>query len=274
MRDRQINIGVMDLPPALADLLRPLLFFGLLVGLAALERVRPFRLSDPYRMHRWPANLGLVALGTVLIVMLQLSAVAVAVWAQRNGFGLFNQVSAPAWIEVILAWLLLDLAIYLQHRAFHAIAWLWPLHRVHHSDLEFDVTTGLRFHPAELLASMLFKIAVVAALGAPWLAVLLFEIGLSMFALFTHANLRLDPRLERALRVLFVTPDMHRIHHSTHAAEMNSNYGNVLSLWDRLLRSYTQRTRENPREMRIGLVEFRNADTQTLQSLLTQPFGR
>lgn len=264
----------MDLPPALADLLRPLLFFGLLIGLAALERVRPLRLSDPFRLHRWPANLGLVAIGTVLIAILQISAVAVAVWAQRNEVGVFNQVPAPRWIEVILAWLLLDLAIYLQHRAFHTFSWLWPLHRVHHSDLEFDVTTGLRFHPAELLASMLFKIAVVAVLGAPWLAVLLFEVGLSVFALFTHANLRVDPRLERALRVLFVTQDMHRTHHSTHDAEMNSNYGNLLSIWDRVLRSYTPRTRENPREMRIGLVEFRRPDRQTLQALLAQPFGR
>ncbi|MGQ0621237.1 MAG: sterol desaturase family protein [Panacagrimonas sp.] len=264
----------MDHPPALADLLRPLIFFGLLALIGTLERVRPFRLSDPQRPLRWPANFGLVALGTLLLIALQLSAVAASVWAERNAFGLFNQVDAPPWCEAILAWLLLDLAIYAQHRGFHEIRWLWPLHRVHHSDVEFDVTTGLRFHPAELLASLLFKIGVIALLGAPWLAVLLFEIGLSSFALFTHANLRLDPRAEPWVRAVFVTPGMHRIHHSTHRLEMDSNYGNLLSVWDRLLRSYTRACRENPREMRIGLAQFRVSSAQSLPALLSQPFER
>lgn len=264
----------MDPPPALADLLRPLIFFALLALIGALERLRPFRLSDPQRLLRWPANFGLVALGSVLLMVLKLSAVAASVWAQRNGFGLFNQVDAPVWVEALFAWLLLDLAIYVQHRAFHEIHWLWPLHRVHHSDVEFDVTTGLRFHPAELLLSLLFKIALIALLGAPWLAVLLFEVGLSSFALFTHANLRLNSRIEPWVRAVFVTPEMHRVHHSTHRLEMDSNYGNLLSVWDRLLRSYTRASRENPREMRIGLSGFRVPAAQRLPALLAQPFER
>lgn len=257
--------------PALSELIRPAIFFGLLLVLGALEPLRPVRLSDPQRPLRWTANFGLVALGTVLIALLQLSLAAVAVGAQRAGFGLFNQVEAPAAVEIGLSLLLLDLAIYAQHRAFHEIRWLWPLHRVHHSDVEFDVTTGLRFHPGELILSMLFKAAIVALLGAPWLAVLGFEIALSSFALLTHANLRLPPGAERLVRALLVTPDMHRIHHSVHRDEHDSNYGNTLSVWDRLFRSYTRAAREAQREMRIGLVEFRAPAEQALPALLVQP---
>lgn len=260
--------------PALAELIRPAIFFGLLVLLGALEPLRPVRLSDPQRPLRWTSNFGLVALGTVLIVLLQLSLIAVAVGAERASFGLFNQVEAPRWVEIGLSLLLLDLAIYAQHRAFHELRWLWPLHRVHHSDVEFDVTTGLRFHPAELIVSMLYKAAVVALLGAPALAVLVFEIALSSFALFTHANLRLPPALERGLRALFVTPDMHRTHHSTHRDEHDSNYGNTLSVWDRLFRSYTRESREPQRQMRIGLNGFRAPRSQALPALLVQPLER
>lgn len=260
--------------PEFTDLLRPAIFFGLLALIGTLERLRPLRLSDPQRPLRWPANFGMVAIGTVLLAALPLGLLGVSAWARLAGFGLFNQVEAPVGVEVVCAWLLLDLAIYAQHRAFHEIRWLWPLHRVHHSDVEFDVTTGLRFHPGELLASQLFKMALIALLGAPWLAVLLFEIGLSSFALFTHANLRLPKRLDAALRSLVVTPDMHRVHHSVHREEMDSNYGNLLSVWDRLFRSYTPETREAQREMRIGLPQFRVPAHQTLPALLMQPLDR
>lgn len=264
-------IRLMDSMPAVSEIIRPAIFVALLLLFSALERAWPLRLSDPQRPLRWLANFGLVAIGTVLISVLKLSLLAGAVWAEQSGFGLFNLVDAPWAVELVLAWLLLDLAIYAQHRAFHELPALWPLHRVHHSDVEFDVTTGLRFHPAELLASQLFKIAVIVLLGAPWLAVLLFEIGLSSFSLFTHANLRLPAGLERALRLVIVTPDMHRIHHSTHRDEHDSNYGNLLSVWDRVLRSYTATAREHPREMRIGLGQFRAPASQTLPALLTQP---
>ncbi|MGQ0698568.1 MAG: sterol desaturase family protein [Panacagrimonas sp.] len=264
----------MEPSPDFAELLRPAIFFALLAVIGSAERWYPVRLSDPQRPLRWPSNFGLVALGSVLLMVLQLSSYAVSAWAQVAGFGLFNRTGAPLWIELVLAWLLLDLVIYWQHRAFHEIRWLWPLHRVHHSDVEFDVTTGLRFHPGELLASQLFKMGVIAMLGAPWLAVLLFEIGLSSFALFTHANLRLPPAFERVLRWLFVTPDMHRTHHSTHRFETDSNYGNVLSMWDHLFRSYTREPHEGHREMRIGLSTFRVPSTQNLASLLVQPLER
>lgn len=267
-------IRPMPLDPTFAELLRAAIFFGLLVLLGMLEPLRPVRLSDPQRPLRWTSNFGLVALGTVLIVLLQLNLLVVSIGAERGGLGLFNQVEAPAWIEIGLSLLLLDLAIYAQHRAFHQIRWLWPLHRVHHSDVEFDVTTGLRFHPAELIVSLLFKAVMIALLGAPWLAVLLFEIGLSSFALLTHANLRLSPTLERRVRAVFVTPDMHRIHHSVHRDEHDRNYGNVLSVWDRLFRSYTAAAREPQRDMRIGLNEFRLPAAQTLPALLAQPLDR
>jgi sterol desaturase/sphingolipid hydroxylase (fatty acid hydroxylase superfamily) len=264
-------IGRMMTDPNAPGLLRAAIFVGLLLLLGALEPRWPVRLSDPQRPLRWTSNFALVLLGSVIILALQLSLLGVALGAQRAGFGLFNQVSAPAWVEIGLALLLLDLAIYAQHRAFHEWRWLWPLHRVHHSDVEFDVTTGLRFHPGELLLSQLYKAAVVALIGAPWLAVLLFEIALSSFALITHANLRLHPRLEAILRSLLVTPDMHRTHHSTHRDEHDANYGNVLSLWDRLFRSHVPASREPHRSMRIGLPEFRVPAHQHLPALLMQP---
>lgn len=264
----------MEPPPALAELLRPALFFAALIALSRLEQWRPLRLSDPQRLARWPANLGLVAVGIAMLLVLQLSLLGAAVWAQRQGFGLFNRVDAPVAVEVMLACLLLDLAVYAQHRALHEIAWLWPLHRVHHSDVEFDVTTGLRFHPAETLLAQLFRLGVILLIGAPWLSVLLFEIALALFLLFAHANLRLAPGLERAARTLLVTPDLHRTHHSIHPEERNSNYGNVLSLWDRLFSSYTREARDPPRQMCIGLPEFRVQPHQTLWALLMQPLER
>lgn len=264
----------MDTGLSLIELLRPTIFFGLLVAVSMLESWRPLRLSDPMRLLRWPSNFGLVTLNSLLLLAIPAGLLAVSVWAQRAEFGVLHHVDAPQWIEVALAWLALDLVMYLQHRALHEIRWLWPLHRVHHSDVEFDVTTGLRFHPAEVLLSQLIKAAAILLLGAPWLAVLLMEVGLACFALLTHANLRLGPAFERMLRTLLVTPDMHRIHHSVHRDETDSNYGNVLSLWDHLLRSYRHASRDPPRDMCIGLSTFRVPPAQTLSSLLAQPLQR
>ena len=264
----------MEPHPALTELLQPALFFGLLMIVSMLEQWRPLRLSDPQRPLRWPSNLGLVAIGMGLVMVLQLSLVGGALWAQRADFGLFNQVEAPPRIEAILSLLLLDLAVYAQHRALHEIRWLWPLHRVHHSDVEFDVTTGLRFHPAELLLSQLFKLGIVLLLGAPWVVVIGYEIALALFNLFTHANLRMAPKLEGAMRALVVTPDMHRTHHSARDGEMNANFGMVLSTWDRLLRSYRRSARDAPRDMCIGLPRFRVPAHQSLRALLSQPLER
>ena len=261
-------------PSALVELLRPALFFALLVLISICEQWRPLRLSDPQRLLRWPANFGLVAIGLVLITALPLSMLAASRWAQSAGSGLFNRVEAPVWIEIALACLLLDLAMYALHRALHELRWVWPLHRVHHSDVEFDVTTGLRFHPAELLLSQLFRLGLVMLLGAPFIAVLAYELALAAFLLLQHANLRLPVTFERIARTLLVTPDMHRTHQSAHRHETDSNYGFVLSLWDRLFRSYTPVARDAPRQMRIGLPNFRVPEHQTLRALLTQPLER
>lgn len=215
-----------------------------------------------------------MAIGLVLIAALPLTILGASRWAQATGFGLFHRIEAPAGVEAALAWLLLDLGMYALHRGLHELRWLWPLHRVHHSDVEFDVTTGLRFHPAELLLSQLFRLGLVALLGASLAAVLAYELVLAAFLLFEHANLRLPARLERTLRTVLVTPDMHRTHHSVHRDERDSNYGNVLCIWDRLFRSYTPAARDAPRQMRIGLPEFRVPPQQTLRALLTQPLGR
>jgi sterol desaturase/sphingolipid hydroxylase (fatty acid hydroxylase superfamily) len=261
-------------PPALVELLRPALFFGLLILLSVCEQWRPLRLSDPQRLLRWPANFGLVAIGLVLIAALPLSMLAASRWAHSAGYGLFNRVEAPPWVEAVLACVLLDLAMYALHRALHELRWLWPLHRVHHSDVEFDVTTGLRFHPAELLLSQLFRLGLVMILGAPFASVLTYELAFAAFLLFQHANLRLPPTPERILRSVLVTPDMHRTHHSVHRDETDSNYGFVLSLWDRLFGSYKRVGSDAPRQMRIGLPEFRVPGRQTLRALLTQPLER
>lgn len=261
----------MTLHPEYSELLRPTIFFGLLILVSLAEQWRPLRLSDPQRPVRWQANLGLVAIGTLMLLVLKLGLLGSALWAEQADFGLFHRVEAPGWVEISLAWLLLDLAFYAQHRLLHEIRWLWPLHRVHHSDVEFDVTTGLRFHPGEVLLAQLFKLGVILLLGAPWMAVLLFEISLAAFLPFTHANLRMAPGLERSLRVLLVTPDMHRTHHSVYRDETDSNYGYVLSLWDRLFGSYRRAPRDAPRQMHIGLPEFRVSHQQTLRALLAQP---
>lgn len=249
--------------------LRMAVFLGVLTLMLLLERALPRRVEDAQRRTRWPTHLGLVVISAALLALLPVAAVGTALWAQARGWGLLNQGSLPLWVTLPLAWLLLDAAIYAQHRAMHQLPLLWRLHRVHHSDVVFDATTGLRFHPAEILLSMLWKMAVVLALGAPPLAVLLLEITLNGFALFNHANLRLPG--DRWLRLLLVTPDLHRVHHSVHRDETDSNYGNTLSVWDRLFGSYRAQPREGHSAMAIGLPQFREPAAQRLTALLAQP---
>jgi len=208
----------------------------------------------------------------VLRVAFPLLAVGAAVLASERGLGLFNVVALPVVLEFALSLLLLDLAIYWQHRILHVIPVLWRMHRVHHSDLAFDATTGVRFHPFEIALSMAIKLALIALLGPPALAVLVFEILLSSGALFTHADFALPARLDRALRWLVVTPSMHRIHHSDRREETDSNYGFHLSLWDRLFRSYREAPRNPEATMTIGLGSFREPREQSLGALLLQPF--
>src|SRR3546814_8528775 len=200
------------------------------------EAALPRRRREIPRLTRWSGNLGVVAVDTLLLrLAFPVVAVGFAALAEQRGWGLLNNVDAPAWLAFLASLLVLDLAIYLQHVMFHAVPALWRLHRMHHADLELDVTTGLRFHPVEILLSMGIKIGVVAALGPPAAAVLVFEVLLNATSMFNHANLRLPLGLDRVLRWLVVTPDMHRVHHSIRPEETNSNFGFNLPWWDRLL---------------------------------------
>lgn len=230
------------------------------------------RLSLP-RLARWPSNLGILALNTVIVrVGLPTAAVGFGVFATQQGWGLLNVVALPFWLAVPLAVVLLDLAIYLQHVIFHAAPVFWRLHRMHHADQDFDVTTAARFHPIEILLSMGLKFVIVVALGAPALAVLIFEVVLNGMAMFNHGNVRLPAGLDRALRMLFVTPDMHRVHHSVTPRETNSNFGFNLSVWDRLFGTYRAQPAAGHTGMTIGLERFRTPSDQRLDKMLLQPF--
>ncbi|MEM9523922.1 MAG: sterol desaturase family protein [Pseudomonadota bacterium] len=247
-------------------------FLGMLAVMAVWELAAPRRRLDMPRLVRWTNNLGLVVLDTVLVRLLfPVLAVGLALIAQDRGWGLFNLVAVPEWLALAASVLLLDLAIYFQHVVFHATPALWRLHRVHHADLDCDVTTGLRFHPVEVIVSMIIKMAVVVALGAPAVAVLAFEVILNATALFTHGNARIPARMDRVLRWALVTPDMHRVHHSVHRQETDSNFGFSLSCWDRLFGTYRAAPRDGHRDMRIGLEHFRTSRELWLDRMLIQP---
>ncbi len=247
-----------------------------LVGILLWALQRRFALRGDGRAdRRLLSNLGLVAIGSALLRLgFPLLAVGLAVSVEARDGGLFGWLQWPLWIEFILALLLLDLAIYWQHRVFHVVPWFWRLHRVHHSDIGFDVSTGVRFHPLEIAASMLFKLALVWLLGPAALAVIAFELLLSLGSLFTHSDFAFSTTLDRRLRWLFVTPSMHRIHHSVVRVETDSNYGFHLSLWDRVFGSYRVAPMSPEGEMAIGLQVFRGSDSQGLWGLLRQPFLR
>jgi sterol desaturase/sphingolipid hydroxylase (fatty acid hydroxylase superfamily) len=246
---------------------------ALLLVLLACQRAWPRRGEASPPRRRW-RNLGLAAIGTAVVsLLLPVTAVAFAALVQQHGMGLLALTAWPQPLEVLLAIVVLDLAIYWQHRAFHRFPWLWRLHRVHHSDIRFEVTLGVRFHPAEILLSMLYKFAVIAALGPSPVAVALYEILLASFALITHADVALPDRWDRRLRSVFVTPDWHRVHHSVHRRETDSNYGNLLTLWDCMFASRIAQPRDGHRRMAIGLAEFRDAADQTLPALLRQPLA-
>jgi sterol desaturase/sphingolipid hydroxylase (fatty acid hydroxylase superfamily) len=206
-------------------------------------------------------------------LLLPTAAVGVAVSAASHGWGLLNDYAVPSWAALVLGVVLLDVAIYLQHVMFHAVPVLWRLHRMHHADLDIDVTTGARFHPIEIVLSMLIKFAVIAALGIPPAAVLVFEILLNATSMFNHGNVRIAHRLEPVLRWLVVTPDMHRVHHSIDRGETNSNFGFSLSVWDRLFGTYRAQPRAGHRAMTIGIPDFRDpAECATLSGMLRIPF--
>jgi sterol desaturase/sphingolipid hydroxylase (fatty acid hydroxylase superfamily) len=248
-------------------------FGGVFVAMALWEFIQPRRKQSIGRGWRWPNNLGVVALNTLLVrVVFPATAVGLALVAEARGWGLFNLAALPAWVGVVASVVVLDLAIYLQHVLFHAVPALWRLHRMHHADLDFDVSTGLRFHPIEIALSMLIKFTVVAALGAPALAVLIFEVLLNATSMFNHGNVRIHAGLDRILRWLVVTPDMHRVHHSILSRETNSNFGFNLPWWDRLFGTYRAQPAAGHDGMTIGIEQFRDRRELVLDRMLLQPF--
>ena len=247
-------------------------FVTVLAAMAAWEVAAPRRRREIPRLLRWSNNLAVVVLDTALVrLSFPVLAVGLALVAEDRGWGLLNAVAAPYWLALVVAVLALDLAIYLQHVMFHAVPALWRLHRMHHADLEFDVTTGLRFHPIEILLSMGIKLAVVAALGPPALAVLTFEVLLNASSMFNHSNVRLPERVDRILRLLVVTPDMHRVHHSIRPEETNSNFGFNLPWWDRMLGTYRPQPAAGHDGMTIGIGQFRTRRDLWLDRMLLQP---
>ncbi len=261
-----------DLVLANEPLIRMAFFLGVLLVMATWEVAAPRRRREIPRLLRWSNNLGVVALDTLLVrLIFPVAVVGLALLAEDRGWGLFNVLQVPGWLAFTLSLLALDLAIYLQHVMFHAVPGLWRLHRIHHADLEFDVTTGLRFHPVEILLSMGIKLAVVMAVGPPAAAVLVFEVLLNATAMFNHSNVSIPPAIDRVLRLIVVTPDMHRVHHSIHPEETNSNFGFNVPWWDRLLGTYRPQPRDGHLGMTIGIEQFRDTRDLWLDRMLIQP---
>ena len=253
---------------------RLVVFAAVLAAMVIWEVLAPRRSRPLARRRRWPANLSIVVLNSIIIRLLfPAAAVGVALSAETNAWGLLHQYSVPAWAAIGAGIILLDLAIYLQHLLFHAVPALWRLHRMHHADLDIDVTTGARFHPVEIVLSLLIKFAAIAALGVPPVAVVLFEVLLNATSMFNHSNVRIALALEPALRWLVVTPDMHRVHHSIERDETNSNFGFNLSLWDRLFGTYRAQPRAGHLAMTIGIPDFRDvAECNSITGMLAIPF--
>lgn len=248
-------------------------FIGVILIMLLWEWLVPRRKSGQKHWLRRGHNLMLVMFNTLLIrFVLPLTAVVVAETAVYNGWGLLNVYSVNLIVSVIVSLLVFDLVIYGQHVMFHKITFLWYLHRVHHTDQDFDVTTALRFHPFEIALSMLIKIIVVVLLGAPVVAVMLFELILNVSSMFNHGNVYISPVIDRWLRWLIVTPDMHRVHHSIYREEIDSNYGFNLPWWDRIFGTYLAQPKDGHLKMRIGIAEFSGKITVNVLWLLVQPF--
>jgi len=248
-------------------------FAAVLLLMACWEWRRPRRSLALSRWRRWPANLGLAVLnGLAVRLAVPVLAVSAAQEVAARAWGLFNLLDVPFWLACGVSLLALDLAIYAQHVIFHKAPWLWRLHRMHHTDTGFDVSTALRFHPLEIMLSMLIKVTLVVVLGAPAVAVLLFEIILNATAMFNHGNVRLPETADRVLRLFLVTPDMHRVHHSIHREETDSNFGFNLPWWDHLFGTYRAQPRDGHAGMAIGLEIFRDYRSLSLPWLLLQPF--
>jgi sterol desaturase/sphingolipid hydroxylase (fatty acid hydroxylase superfamily) len=256
-----------------ATAIRLISFVMIFILVALLENRMPRRTLTTSKKMRWFNNLSIIAINPVLLyIAFPVLAVGMAQNAQVHGWGLLNFADTPYLAALAIGIVALDLAIYLQHVMFHAVPLLWRLHMVHHADLDYDLTTGLRFHPIEIVLSMILKLTIIVALGPPVMAVLVFEIVLNGMAMFNHGNIRLSLSLDRMLRLLIVTPDMHRVHHSVIIRETNSNYGFNMSIWDRLFGTYLAQPSKGHQDMNIGLSQFRDHRRLTLPWLLILPF--
>ena len=249
-------------------------FFGVFGIIAMWEIITPRRTLGVSKSLRWMNNLGIVFLNTAILrLIFPAAAVGMAALAETQGWGIFNYLQIPYWLAVIASVIMLDAVIYFQHILVHAVPILWRLHRVHHADLDFDVTTGSRFHPIEIILSMLIKFVAVVVLGPPIVAVLIFEVLLNATSMFNHANVRMPLGVDRVLRLLIVTPDMHRVHHSIEDDETNSNFGFNFPWWDRLFGTYRNQPRVGHEQMTIGITTFRDRQHCTwLPGMLALPF--
>ena len=255
-------------------LIRLSAFIGIFVIVAIWEMMAPRRVLSLAKAWRWTSNIGIVVLNTVVLrLIFPAAAVGVAAFAGEQGWGVFNYYPVPFWLALVVSVMFLDFIIYLQHVMVHAVPALWRLHRVHHADLDYDLTTGARFHPIEIILSMLIKFATIVVLGPPVVAVVVFEVLLNATAMFNHGNLKLPLAIDRVLRWFVVTPDMHRVHHSIEADETNSNFGFNLPWWDRLFGTYRAQPRAGHEGMIIGLDKYRNPkQVARLPGMLLMPF--
>lgn len=248
-------------------------FFGIFVVIVLWEYLSPRRVLTMSKSVRWLSNMGVVAIDTLAVRLLfPIIGVNVAFAAQQKGFGLLNVIHLPEWMSVLIGILVLDLVVYLQHLMFHAVPLIWKLHMMHHADIDYDVTTGLRFHPFEIIISMVIKMTAIAALGPSVFTVILFEIILNGTAMFNHGNIKMPFNVDRVLRLLVVTPDMHRVHHSVTIRETNSNFGFNFPWWDRLFRTYRPQPAAGHEGMTIGLAQFRDPKKNNLWHMLILPF--
>lgn len=253
--------------------IRLTVFFTVLLLVALGEILSPRRPLLDNKKRRWLTNLSLVAIDTATVrILLPVLPVAAAQFTQEHHWGILNMLPTPFWLKALFSFIILDFVIYLQHLLFHYTPLLWRLHRMHHTDLDLDVTSGNRFHPLEIMISMIIKMAAIVLLGAPYQAVLAFEVILNASSMFSHGNIKLPAALDRLLRLVMVTPDMHRVHHSTIVRETNSNFGFNLPWWDRLCGTYRPQPEKGHLDMTIGLTEFRDPEKLTLFRLLIQPF--
>jgi sterol desaturase/sphingolipid hydroxylase (fatty acid hydroxylase superfamily) len=259
--------------PTIEILFRLGVALAVFATMAAWEILAPRRPLLAGRIARWPGNFGIVVVDVLLVrLIVPTAVVGAALYAAGHGIGLFHWLDLRLSLAAILGFLILDLVIYAQHVVFHRVPWLWRLHRMHHADLDIDVSTGLRFHPLEILISLAIKIATVFAFGIPPVAVIVFEIVLNASSQFNHANVRMPQWVDRVVRTIVVTPDMHRVHHSIERTEHNSNFGFNLPWWDRLFGTYRREPAAGHDRMTIGLPMFRDLSELRLDRLLTQPF--